>query len=197
MEKTKNDDNRKMKGRVVYQGNDVKTEKWEDAMWKELSSSPATMAGSKSADLFGNLPGNTIEQADATQAYTQAPLGEDCPDTWVRLPYEYWPKWWKDEGYKDPVCPLVLSLYGHPQSGAYWERHCHAHLVAQGFEPINDWRSCYVHKALKLYLVLYVDDFKLAGPAAKDQHGLSNVDKGWQLITTGNKQAGTAGIEQV
>ena len=119
---------RKYKGRVVFQGNQVKDENWEVAMFQELSSSPATMEASKVADCFGIAPGHVVEQADAEQAYTQSKLG-GVP-TWVSLPRDQWPKAW--EKYDDPVCPLVLALYGHPDSGGYWERHCEAHLAEAG-----------------------------------------------------------------
>ena len=65
----------------------------------------------------------------------------------------------------DPACPLRLSLYGHPDSGGYREQHCESHVLANGFEKIESWRSCYYHPCLKLFMVIYVDDFKLAGPA--------------------------------
>jgi hypothetical protein len=70
---------------------------------------------------------------------------------------------------------LLLALYGHPDSGGYWEKHCHKHLVAAGFTEIPDWRSCYRHAALGLFLVVYVDDFKMSGPSA-------NMEEGWRLI---------------
>ena len=45
-----------------------------------------------------------------------------------------------------------------------------------GYMPVGEgWPSCYVHPALKLRLVLYVDDFKLAGPRA-------NLKEGWRLL---------------
>merc|ERR1712115_59382 len=95
------------------------------------------------ADAYGLMPGHIVQQSDAEQAYTQAWFrGED---TWVRLPKDQWPQEWKDKGYKDPVCPLVLALYGHPDSGGFWEKHCDAHLRTIGFEPIDDWLSCYWH----------------------------------------------------
>ena len=89
-------------------------------MFQDLSASPATMPASKAADCFGALPGHATEQADAVQAYTQAEL-KGTP-TYVRLPYEVWPSHF--HGIKDPVCPLYLALYGHVNSGAYWENHC-------------------------------------------------------------------------
>ena len=44
-----------------------------------------------------------------------------------------------------------------------------------GFEEIDVWRSCYVHRELQLLLVVYVDDFKMAGPA-------SNLAEGWRIV---------------
>jgi hypothetical protein len=70
---------------------------------------------------------------------------------------------------------LVLALYGHPDSGGYWEAHCTKELVAAGFAPVPTWPSCFVHAQLALFLVVYVDDFKLAGP-------VSNLAAGWKLI---------------
>ena len=162
---------RKFKGRVVFQGNNVRDENWNAAMFSELSSAPATMQAAKAADCYGLFAGHSIQQCDAEQAYIQSRLGGD--PTWVRLPKERWPAQWN--GMHDPVCPLVLALYGHPDSGGYWERHCETHLKTVGFEPIPDWRSCFWHKGLGLMLVVYVDDFKLAGPTA-------SMQKGWQLI---------------
>ena len=65
-------DGRKYKGRVVFQGNNVKDENNDFAVFSELSSSPATMEAGKFCDAYGLLPGHTSEQADATQAYTQS-----------------------------------------------------------------------------------------------------------------------------
>ena len=73
------------------------------------------------------------------------------------------------------MCILKLALYGHPDAGGYWERHCEEHLASVGFVPVLDWRSTYWHPELKLLLMVYVDDFKMAGPSA-------NFAKGWSLI---------------
>ena len=40
-----------------------------------------------------------------------------------------------------------------------------------GFTEIDPWRSCFWHDVLKLYLVVYVDDFKLAGPTPAIKKG--------------------------
>ena len=165
------DVNRKFKGRVVFQGNNVHDQNWEAAIFNELGSSPAAMEAGKAVDAYGLMPNNDVEQADAEQAYTQAVL-KGTP-TWVRIPRERAPPEWRK--YKDPVCPLRLALYGHPDSGTYWEQHCEKHLFSQGFERIENWRSCFWHPKLKLFLVVYVDDFKMAGPK-------SNLAEGWALI---------------
>ena len=81
---------------------------------------------------------------------------------------------------QDPVVPLRLALYGHPDAGGYWEKHCHLHLTKRGFKLIEDWRSCYYHPELRLFLVVYVDDFKMAGPEG-------NLGPGWKLIREGIK----------
>ena len=41
-----------------------------------------------------------------------------------------------------------------------------------------EWPSCYYHPKLKLFLVIYVDDFKLSGPK-------ENLAKGWELLKQG------------
>ena len=83
------------------------------------------------------------------------------------------PSTWDD--YTDPVCILKLTLYGHPDAGGYWERHCHEHLTSVGFVSAPDWRSTYWHLGLQLLLMVYVDGFKVAGPSA-------NFTKAWGLI---------------
>jgi hypothetical protein len=135
------------------------------------------MEAGKSCDCYSLFPGHAGEQADAESTYTQSRLGGSVV-TWVRLPKHQWPPEW--EGIVDPVCPLVLALYGHPDAGGYWEKHCEQHLVSVGFNPIPTWKSCCFHADLNLFLIVYVDDFKMAGP--KD-----NLAKGWDLIRRGIK----------
>ena len=45
-------------------------------------------------------------------------------------------------------------------------------------ENIPDWRSCCYPERLDLFLVTYVDDFKLSGPATM-------IKEGWHLICKG------------
>jgi len=120
------------------------------------------MEASRCADAFGMLPGHSIEVADGESAYTQAKLGGDL--TYIRIPRERWPPGWEGK-YTDPVVPLVLALYGHPDAGGFWELHCEKALKEVGFtRAAPDWKSVFRHEALDLLLVVYVDDFKLAGP---------------------------------
>ncbi len=151
---------RKYKGRVVFRGNDVRDESHFLATFQDLGSAPAGMSSGKMIDFLGLLEGWTLEQADATRAYTQAKLSGT--PTWVRLPREQWPQEWARKGYKDPVCPLELALYGHPDAGTCWESHCDAELQKIGFQPIVNWSGCYRHTKLRAVLSVYVDDFKLA-----------------------------------
>lgn len=120
---------RKFKGRVVFQGNNVRDQAGDYALFEELSSAPATMEAGKAVDAYGAVEGNVCQQADGTSAYTQALLG-GVP-TWVRLPRDRWPKGW--EKFRDPVCTLRLALYGHPDAGGYWEQHCDRHILSEGW----------------------------------------------------------------
>lgn len=130
---------RKYKGRVVFLGNQVKNQNWEAAMFQDLGSSLATMEAGKAADIFGCIPGYNCEQADAEQAYVQAPMGSPVK-TWITLPRDQWPKHWV--GMEKPVVLLDKALYGHPDSGTYWEEHCDKHCQSVGFVPITNWPSC-------------------------------------------------------
>lgn len=79
------DPGRKFKGRYVLEGNRVKYEHDETALFDELGSSPASMEASKAVDAFGLLPGHCIEQADAQQAYTQSLLGNNFREARLTL----------------------------------------------------------------------------------------------------------------
>ncbi len=144
-------------------------------MFQELHSCPATSTASRVADCYSLFEGNDMEQADATMAYTQAKF-KGTP-TFIRLPRDRWPAHF--EGIIDPVCPMELALYGHPESGYYWEEHCDECLRKEGFKPIEEWPGCYWHAKHKCFFIVYVDDFKLAGPTGKDGKNLEYV---WELV---------------
>ena len=79
----------------------------------------------------------------------------------------------------DPVCPLRLALCGHPDSGGLWERHCQQELEKVGWTAVlpEIWQSIFYHAELDLLLVIYVDDFKMAGPS-------DHLAKGWEMISS-------------
>jgi hypothetical protein len=180
---------RKMEGRVVFQGNGVLDQNYDIAIFKDLGSAPATMEAGKCVDAYGLIAGHDTEQADGESAYTQTEL--TGIDTWVRLPRERWPEKCVSVSLVDPVCRLRLALYGHPDAGGMWEAHCNQHMKAIGFTEVGekdiDWRLVFWHPKLKLLLTVYVDDFKLSGPA-------ENLKKGWDQITHG-LDGKTAGIK--
>ena len=126
--------------------------------------------------MFGCLPGHNVQLADAIQAYIQASLtGVAC---WVELPDEAWPPWINRTKYRRPVVRLIKALYGHPDAGTMWEKHCNEAVVKLGFVPIGpNWPSMYYYKRLNLLLVVYVDDLKLAGPEG-------NLAEGWKMLRT-------------
>ena len=121
------------------------------------------MEAAKALGAFSLFPGYKQSQNDAVSAYTQS-FTNGIP-TYVRLPKNRWPKHWVGK-YVDPVAPLILALYGHPDSGGYWEKHCDERLKRCGWTPMSDsgWRSCYYHEEKKAFLIVYVDAFKMASP---------------------------------
>ena len=99
--------NEKYKGRVVFQGNNVKDAKGLAAVFAELGSSARLMSASKLLGVVAMLPGCSGEQAGGEQAYTQARFGhgeKNAIETWIRLPKDRWPKEWHGK-FKDPVVP--------------------------------------------------------------------------------------------
>ena len=152
--------------RGVLLGNQVKNQSFVAAMFE----------ASRWADFLGCHDGWDVQMADAVQAYIQATLrGTPC---WIELPPEAVPSECKWDKYRRPVVPLRKALYGHPDAGTFWEQHCDESVRAVGFEPIGEeWPSVYIHEKLQLVLVVYVDDFKMAGPQ-------KNLAQGWSMLRT-------------
>lgn len=171
-----NDPRRKYKGRAVLLGNQVKNQNWEAAFFQDLGNSPASFEASRWADFYWCLPGHSVKLADAIQAYIQAYL--TGPHCWVEMPPEAWPDDVDTSKFRRPVVRLLKALYGPPDSGTMWEQHCAAQVKTIGFKPVGEeWPSMYFHAGMKLLLVIYVDDLKLAGPSG-------NITKGWNLLRT-------------
>jgi hypothetical protein len=66
---------------------------------------------------------------------------------------------WIDRQFVDPVVNLLAEVYGHPESGEDWAKHCAGHLKALGWVPIPEWPSTFRRLATGSVLALYVDDF--------------------------------------
>ncbi len=97
---------RKYKGRAVFQGNNVRDEDGNWAIFQELGSSPATMEAARCADSYGMCPDNEVEQFDPEQAYTQALLQRTT--TRVRLPRDQSPPrvgWYPRSSVSPPPPP--------------------------------------------------------------------------------------------
>jgi hypothetical protein len=87
------DPERKMKGRSVLLGDNIKDQDFNWAEFCELGSSPPSVDAATTLDAFGSFPGYTVITGDAKGAYTQALLLG--AETWVTLPENRWHKHWK------------------------------------------------------------------------------------------------------
>ena len=69
------------------------------------------------------------------------------------------------------LCMVILIV------GGIWENHLNSRVVKQGWKQnLPDiWHLIFHHQELSCLLVLYVDDFKMAGPTA-------NMEKAWASI---------------
>jgi hypothetical protein len=104
---------------------------------------------------------------DATQAFIQSRIDTPaCPETWVRLPKQWWPASW--QGMHDPVVKLRLALYGHPESGALWDKHLGKVLSGLGWRRVESHPGFWIHTATGAIMTVYVDDLMMAAPSDKE-----------------------------
>ena len=75
----------------------------------------------------------------------------ECPDIWIRLPRQKWPKSWSS--MEDPVVPLERNLYGHPWAGLLWERQFEK-VLKYAWEKIPNWENAYLYTVKKGYSYL-------------------------------------------
>ena len=116
------DPERKLKGRSVLLGDNVKDPDFSWAEFCELGSSPPSIEAAKALGFYGSLPRYTVKTGDAKGAYTQALLL--AAETGVTLP--------------EKVVKLVLALYGHADAGGFWEAHCEEKLLSIGFARLAE-----------------------------------------------------------
>lgn len=161
---------RKFKGRTVFQGNNVRDQDSDHVFFAELGSSPAPVEAANSlARLVHNLDFQTLRQAYIQALFTGVPA-------WLSLLRNRWPEHWSKEFWQ-PMVPLVLALRCHPDSGGIWENHLNPRSGKEGWKQFlpDIWQSSFYHAECKCMLVVYADDFKLAGPT-------ENMDKAWASI---------------
>ena len=126
---------------MVFQGNNVRDQDNDMAVFGDRASSASLMIAGKFIDVVVSLDGNTQEQSDAEKAYTQALLQGN--ETWIFLQRDQWPSL-----QTQTVCKLRLALYGQHLSGAFCEKHCDERLRKVGFERVPEGDSCYIHRKL-------------------------------------------------
>ena len=138
----------KYKGRVVLLGDIVKDDSGSYAVFTGQGSSVSQMAAAKVLDAIAKLLNCPGQVAGAVSAYTQVKMEDtpkllkipksQCPDVWIRLPRQKWPKSWSN--IEDPVVPLERYLYGHPLAG------------------LSNSKCLFVHRKQGLFLSAHVDD---------------------------------------
>ena len=156
----------KWKGRIWFRGDIVKDADGAWAVFQELTASPVAIQDANANVAYGAIPGHKTTVSDAVRAYIQSLL-KSKHRTYVAIPHVLWPKHWFGK-YKKPMCLLKKALYGHPESGAHWERHLTEAVTKIGGIKIDGHPSSFWFENDKLLLSVYVDDLLLSGP--EDAH---------------------------
>ena len=173
------DPRRKFKYRIVFRGNDVKDQNWEVALFQEMASTPTTLEAARYCDFVACLPGNGVDGRDVEQAYLQADM--KGAKTYIQLPKEMWTP--EMHQMKCPVVLLEKALYGHKNSGAYWQDFYDKQCKNAGLLPFSEnWPCVYWNSGLELMLIVYVDDMKMAGPKKNMAKAWEDLGKGIHLV---------------
>ena len=111
------------------------------------------MTAAKIMDIISRLPGCARQAADAISAYTQVKMEDahkllkipksECPDIWIRLPRNKWPKSWSN--MEDPVVPLDRNVYGNPLAGLLWDKPFEKVPSKCGWEKVSNWECLFEH----------------------------------------------------
>jgi hypothetical protein len=112
-------------------------------------------------------------QGDFNTAFLNAPLDEPV---WMKSPPAFEET---DVSGRPVVWPLKKALYGLSQAPLALKKHAAAVFADLGFRPIESDPCLFVRNrgGSKLMLLLYVDDFLLAGPTVQ-------VNKAWAELET-------------
>ena len=66
--------------------------------------------------------------------------------------------------FRRPAVPVIMALYGHADAGGIWEEQCEGKFMSIGFKRLaEEWPGVFWHEETTSLLIVYVDDFKLAG----------------------------------
>ena len=164
-------DEQTWKARIVFQGSNIRTKSGNDAhdLFDDISNTPASFAAARAGIAVGVLRGFRGTLRDAESAYLQALM--DTPartPTFVELPREWWPDSWFHDGakrmqpkYIRPHCRLLRALYGHPESGALWERTLQQIMREEGWHSLPEHGGVFVHAKSGAVMIVYVDDMLL------------------------------------
>ena len=79
-----------------------------------------------------------MDGRDVEQAYLQAKMRG--PRTYIQLPKEMWTP--EMHNMKCPVVLLEKALYGHKNSGAFWQEFCDKQCNNAGFRPFSENWPC-------------------------------------------------------
>ena len=102
---------RKYKRLVVFLGSAVVDQVHDEATFRGMGSSPATLEVAKAVDFYGCLSGHAIDIEDGEQAYVQAEM-QGTP-TRICLPHDQRPSWWRKRypNTKKLVCRLLRAIW--------------------------------------------------------------------------------------
>ena len=155
---------RKLKARIVFRGDDIRTEDNTLAVLQEAKVNPTGLVGLNMNLMYGCCPGHHSSQSDVVRAYTQSLL-KTLVETWVELPSELTPP--EFSKLKRPCVKLVKSLYGHPESGYHWHNRFTQVMEAMEGVHMSNFQSSFWFPKSRMLLTLYVDDMVLSGPSGR------------------------------
>ena len=179
--------------RCVYGGNDSRRADGSTAYYATSASLPASLRDFRIFAVIASLHSWTIWLGDVTGAYLNATAP---PDTFVTLSEEMIDHLLSPEearkyrslqkAGRKPVVELIKALYGHTQAGFLWEAEARKQLLKMGFVNFTDVSSAwYVHYTeegkMDGMLLLYVDDFMLAGTDHFRTQTVAKMKEVWEL----------------